>query len=129
MRSLLLILLAFTLFVACEKKGSADPDSQLPSVIISSVTATPDTLFTGEPAVISVSLDRTTGITENDAEYEWSSIGGVFTGSSNPVIWTAPSLGGNYIIEVTASIVTSSDHGYTRIFVLERPDTTDTLTD
>ncbi len=78
---------------------AAGPAGMTVNPVISSLTASPPSIRTGQRLAVSVEAYTTTG---RPLTYSWSSTGGVLSANSGRLIfWTAPDQTGNYAILVS----------------------------
>jgi hypothetical protein len=74
------------------------PDNHAPT--ISSLTANPVSVFTGEVSTITCTASDPDGDT---LTYTWTATGGTISGSGSSIFWTAPLSSGTYTITCTVS--------------------------
>ncbi len=88
---------AITLGIACNEE-STSPENEAPT--ITSLTATPDSVATGQSAVLTCLASDSEG---DSLSYAWDPAGGTLSGSGATVTWTAPSTTGDYNAKVTVA--------------------------
>jgi len=98
--SLFLIVIASIAFIACSE------EEENPTLNVTSLTATPDSLGEGDTASVTATVNYNG---DNTITYAWSCDGGSINGTGSSVSWIAPTASGNFNVFLTAADGVVSD--------------------